>query len=642
MMLFLPPTDPPDNGKHDNDQSQDVLRVVFMVFIVLLFVSVGLLIYERLLIEAEISEFDLTGPVGKSTIGVDGNRPSFERYSNGSKNQLGVLLSDTNSQWLGLAHGLKSAGIPFRMTTRVKSALSHEVILVYPRVSGAQFDRTSLDLLKRHVEQGGTIVGFNVFVNSMNKMFGIRDTERVVGVNWLRFNNRFESTSDFTHASEKTVPIGDPEDNQFARGYGYDPGGGKVLAKYSDGTPAIIRRDHSSGGRAYALGLDIGMATLRAHNLRSGAPRYFADHFEPGYDQFYRLLETIYVRGESTPLTISPVPDGKSLATIFTHDLDWGPSFRHSVRYAKVQKELGIKGTFFVHTKYVADWSDTNFFRKSSLEPLRKLRDMGMEIGSHSVSHSRAFDQFEQGTGRERYPEYIPRTLKSAETVEGTIFGELRVSKFLLESLVTERNVDSFRAGYLRYPSRLPESLKSTGYKYNSTATANRALTHLPYKTQFRRSYGGDVSVFEFPVTFQDENPLPLYNRRQQALDLANQIADYRGLFVVLLHPASGNGELKFIRFLVNRLGDRDWHGTIRQYGTFWKARNQLRINFEEQGDDFLVEITAPRQIKGLTINPHRSVESVQAEDEKTNVILRDSLMVIDELKGTERFILQY
>ena len=55
---------------------------------------------------------------------------SWTTYGQGSQSRLAILLTDPDSSWLGLAHGLKSIGIPFRITRDVHEALAHQVVLV--------------------------------------------------------------------------------------------------------------------------------------------------------------------------------------------------------------------------------------------------------------------------------------------------------------------------------------------------------------------------------------------------------------------------------------------------------------------------------------------------------------------------------
>ncbi|MCE7979276.1 MAG: hypothetical protein DYH03_19720, partial [Nitrospira sp. NTP1] len=99
--------------------------------IALLFVS--LVIGIRILVGSssfqhmEVPEKDfhrfpgVSGPA-KATVMPDHVPTTWRTYEQGSTSRLAILLTDPDSSWLGLAHGLKSIGVPFRITRDVHEA----------------------------------------------------------------------------------------------------------------------------------------------------------------------------------------------------------------------------------------------------------------------------------------------------------------------------------------------------------------------------------------------------------------------------------------------------------------------------------------------------------------------------------------
>ena len=55
---------------------------------------------------------------------------SYRAYDIGGVSALAILLTDTTSDWLGLVHGLKTIGVPFRVTRDYREALHHRVVIV--------------------------------------------------------------------------------------------------------------------------------------------------------------------------------------------------------------------------------------------------------------------------------------------------------------------------------------------------------------------------------------------------------------------------------------------------------------------------------------------------------------------------------
>ena len=67
---------------------------------------------------------DLNGPTEVSHISDQG-RSDWNRFASGEPSRLAILLTDKDSAWLGLSHGLKSIGVPFTITDDVAEATRH-------------------------------------------------------------------------------------------------------------------------------------------------------------------------------------------------------------------------------------------------------------------------------------------------------------------------------------------------------------------------------------------------------------------------------------------------------------------------------------------------------------------------------------
>ena len=77
----------------------------------------------------------LAGPATNSLVRLE-VPTSPASYTGGNPSRMAILLTDRDSSWLGLVHGLKSFGIPFTLTEDYREALGHRVVMVYPVVSG--------------------------------------------------------------------------------------------------------------------------------------------------------------------------------------------------------------------------------------------------------------------------------------------------------------------------------------------------------------------------------------------------------------------------------------------------------------------------------------------------------------------------
>ena len=542
----------------------------------------------------------LSGPVAASTIRPEAPTPPSSYGGGGKPSRMAILLTDRDSSWLGLVHGLKSFGIPFTLTEDYREALQHSVVMVYPVISGKTMAAQALSALAEFTRQGGTLVATNVLGGGLNGLFGFSEALASTAHTQMRFGSENAFVQRYFGTAKQTMTLASPAQPRGA--YSYSSPTGTVLAQYEDGTPALISKA-SGKGHAYALGLDIGAIALLGYNNREeGLHKAYVNSFEPGLDTAFLWLRDLYVKSEPDAVLLGTVPDGKRLSILLTHDIDYTQSVNNSLTYAQYQKSQGVAGTYFIQTKYVRDWNDDVFFNTDGAAKVRQLADMGMEVASHSVAHSRMFSTLPLGNGQETYPAYVPFVNSATETRNATLLGELRVSRYLLEANVPKLSIKSFRPGYLENPEALPQALEATGYRYSSSTSANNALTHLPFRLNYNRRSIDETGIFEFPVTIEDESPPLMGSRLPQALEIAEKIQRYGGLFVVLTHPNILDHKLDFTRGLVEKMKPTAWFGTLASFGQWWAARDRVSVDAETRGGIKTVTLKAPELIAGLSI----------------------------------------
>ncbi|MFW2403373.1 MAG: hypothetical protein ACN4GT_01320 [Gammaproteobacteria bacterium] len=551
----------------------------------------------------DVYEFDgVAGPT-HDTIVADPRPTSWTEFSDGGPSRLAILLTDPDSAWLGLAHGLKSVGVPFIITDDPQRAIRHRVIMAYPRISGRVIAADSLRALGAHVRSGGTLLGVNVLGGGLQEVFGFDEVRATREHRVVRFDPAHVLSTDLATPEELEIRIAATSAPEKTIGaHEYLGTRNPAVATYANGAAALTWRAYS-GGYAYALGFDPGLLLQKAHGYRlEGIAPAYVNTFEPSADVILRLIRDIYRRGEPRAVTMHTVPWNKSLSVNVTHDVDYNKSLANSVEYARMERSLGVTATYFIQTKYIRDWNDEIFFNDRNIAHLKTLSGLGMEIASHSVSHSKVFSRFPLGTGDERYPDYVPYVYEERSTYNGTVLGELRVSKFLLDQFSDSAPVVSFRAGYLENPFSLPQVLQATGYAYDSTMTANNALSHLPYRLNYGRSGDTEVEAWEFAVTIEDERSPPLPQRLDQAVATAHKIAHYGGNFVLLIHPNALGEKMKFQRELIIALKPIAWFGSIAEFGEWWRARDFVEIDSELEQGVLRVNVRSPMTISGLTL----------------------------------------
>ena len=528
---------------------------------------------------------------------------SYKNYEQGSPSRLAVLLTDENSNWLGLAHGLKTIGVPFLITTDYEAALQHDVVLVYPIISGKLLSSDALKALADYPRQGGTLMAVNVLGGGMNSIFGFEDVVETKNHHRLNFNEGYSLTEDFKSLYQHSIKVGSETNSTRNPGLNsYANPENLPIAVYEDGSAAITFKAHGDG-RAYAIGIDIGQILLKGYNFREeDIAEYYVNHYQPSLDALLRFIMKVYQEGEDESVILGTVPEGKSLSVMMTHDVDYTKSLKNALSYAQFEAEQDIRATYFVQTKYIEDYNDSIFLNDDGAKYLRQLDDMGADLQSHSVSHSLQFHEFDMGTGEERYPDYAPYVYSSERTRKASLLGELRVSKFLLENFKQKGEVTAFRPGYLRNPPQLSQALQATGYRYSSAVTANKSLTHLPFQLNADRGFEAETQIFEFPVTIEDEKLPKMGDRLDEAIILADILKKYGGIFVVLNHPDILDHKLDFEKGFIEHVKPFAWIGSLPEFGAWWAARNDVQIDVTSDEQQKTIHLKPSHPIKGLSL----------------------------------------
>lgn len=542
----------------------------------------------------------VTGPDSKSVF-PEHVATTFEKYSGGNASRLAVYVTDSASSWLGIAHGLKAIGIPFMVTGDINEALRHRVVLVYPIISGALLSPEKLQQLAAFPRNGGTIIGVNV-LGALNEVFGF--DEPVPSKQHFEIFMRSDSsdlTNEFTDDREQHISIGNKKKFKETIGtYSYSKPILTPLAVYEDKSAAITQRYYETG-KAFAIGFDIGYLILKGHNIRHEEfNRSIVNDFEPTIDVLLRFIRNIYLSSERDAVTIQTVPYNKNLSVVLTHNINSAKALDQSFELAEEEKKLGVHSTYFIQTKYIRDMHPFIFKSENDFKKLNRLEKAGMDIASLSVSASPLFDQFEQGSGTEQYPAYRPYVMAYEKTYGGSVYGEMRISKYLLERFVPSVNVASFRSSYLYTPFTFPQSMLATGYRYSSSVAANATLTHFPFQMNYNREYDNELDAFSFPVTQDDEFPPYTYERLQTALALAKKISRYGGCYVGQVHPNAMGRKIE--REFIKALKDEAWFGSLKDFGDWWVGRNLVTVDVNHEGNKRVVILNVPRRMEGLAV----------------------------------------
>jgi len=366
--------------------------------------------------------------------------------------------------------------------------------------------------------------------------------------------------------------------------YGLAMAGDKVLG-------GTLLYNRVGSGAVYTMGYDPAAYT---------AFRCFVNCFDPGRDVLTGLLRGMFRQAAGGHAVLKhSVPGPEDGVLIPSHDIDAPDAFNDgawgapgALRMAKMEKNEGVKGTYFITTDYVTGYYDP--------ELLLDLCDLGMcPQGGHSIQHL-YWGEFPKGTCEETLVNYKPAW--------PTICGEVRVNLELMrKTLPKGTRLDSFRSPYLEVNPHMYDVLAAHGVRYDSSLGNGDMRTNYPVHLSnfpwLQEELFHHHDMLEFPVTLEDgmgwyqggvEKRLELTKRswpffRGLWMRAMLENAANGATTVLLVHPSFGVGNDSDRDNAVNKINAVEWairfakqHGvlvtTMAEMGDFWMGRRDTRI----------------------------------------------------------------
>ena len=546
---------------------------------------------------------------------VHRNADPFQQFPESFPLQVAVFWTNPGpdpENPLALVHSLKEMGIPFFITRDLRQALGHRLVILYPSVDAHTLTQTQADQLTTFVRQGGFIFAQNVFWGGLQNLFGFRS----FAPSRKRYHLAFSATKDpvtkyLNRPEERETQLGSDHFSEIIWSNGYVPApGAETLAHFDDGSAALLT-NFVGKGKVYLLGLSLLDVVLRNQNNRDyEAQRHYVNAFEPGADVWLLVLRGWYEAYGEDWVRLSTIPGGQRSAVLLSHDVDWENSFSPGLDFARIEKANHASSTFFIQTKYVDDANSKAFFFEPNLNILRQLKAGGSTVGSHSIIHSRGFNKFELGSGHETYSSYQPRGLGFDTASGATVFGEVRVSKELLDGEIPGQDTIFFRAGHLRVPVSLPEALERSGYQFDSSFTANDVLSNFPYALPRDLGFAEDSEIYEFPVTIEDEESPGFAKRVPQALQVIFANAENGAVSVVLIHSNESILKAAAEQDLLRQLPSDIVKTDMLTFAKFWRARDRLQWNLTTTSvpTEVVLQVKSDESVAGLTFEFQRSI----------------------------------
>lgn len=534
------------------------------------------------------------------------------------------------------------SGVPFVLTNDLNTFNGKFAYLDVGSLTSTWFTTEHVLMLKQFINRGGhlLIVGVN---NDLSKkislLIGTRTLNSTREHKFLKIHpNSWDRYLEDPNEQEYTLS-GIKDDGPYATSIGLYAND-SVIATYEDGSIASLSYRLGEGNITL---IGVSSYDLRLRNLVGrdyNANRHYCNEFEPLSDFLPLFIKGMYEKIYPDGLTLHTAPNGYQSTLIITHDVDYKYSMEEGIRkFAELELRYHTPATYFIQTKYLTDDKDEAFFTLSTSQILPWLNKHGFEVGSHTVVHTKNFNKLPLGTCTEAYPVYKPFSFNKKEDRNNpTVCGELKVSKELLEGS-NSGEILSFRSGNLLYNQYLPNVMERLGFKQGSNFSAEDVLSYFPYRYPYDKfKVDHESDIFEFPLSYEDEEFPPLIFRINKATKLFQQLYHNGAVFVLLIHPDCTwwklkNFDLEFEANFLDALPNDVWRTTMKQAGYFWYYRDTIQWNYELCDNRLLLSVQSPSAYNGLTftLNHNHNLRLYKGD---TNAFIKNHKLVVNVHSG--------
>lgn len=530
--------------------------------------------------------------------------------------QIAVLLLGPTQEALAAARTFTPVGIPFFVTSDAAAALRHRIIFIPADDHPMRLTPELRRQFMHFVSSGGILVLQPPTGDLWPELTGLKGVSPARSRKILSFN---------VAADPGFAYLGEPEEAQIQLASSPTPesiwttglaceSGAVVIARFPETSEAAMIRNSVGSGFVYTIGVDLRDVVIRPQAGRSfDAHRIPYNGFEPGADVFPLIFRSWYENYTPTWLRVRAAP-GEARGMLFvSHNVAAGTHLRAAEDFSALERERGVKATYFVQTKYVLDTVKAPFFDNRVLLLIERLYANGHEIASRGVAGTPDLDAFPMGTGAETMKNYRPQAGQYEKTEGGTLLGEFHVSKTLLEERLKDEKITGFRSRLFAFPELLDTALLRAGYAYDSSLLAAASLTHFPFRMLQRRVMTRESEILEFPMTFEDEGKDETLGSPGPITATMRKIADNEGSFVWLISPTGAPANKVLLRVVLENLPAGMRPMTLADGARFWNARAKTRfwLTSNAGGKNAVLHLALPgKDADGLSFELSRNITS--------------------------------
>jgi hypothetical protein len=554
-----------------------------------------------------------------------------------SPSQAAVLLLGKSQQAFPAARVLEAAGLSFTVTRDRAAALRRRLVFIPLDDQPLRLPPSDMDSLRDYVSGGGVLVLQMPAADLWPELTGLSRAAASQSRRLIALRGPADpgwAWAERTEELELPLASAKVRKGPWSAALFPAPGqGAEILADFKDtGEPALTRR-RLGGGAVYVLGAHLRDLSVRPQAGRGfDAARSSVNGYEPAADVWPLLFRAWSEQAGPFWLRLRTVPGRGRGVFLLSHDFGPGADAAQAGEFAALESSRGVKATWFFQTSVKADDPANQFFDARQRQLARDLAFAGHELGSLSVCFPPDLEALPVGEKVPDPKDYRPDVDVRGFTRQGSLLGELGVSKALLEKTLSPGSVSGFRSPFFSYPQSLDLALARAGYAYDSSLSANSVMTHLPFRLVASRAMVRETDLVELPVTFAQPRPEEPPLTAQALLATAGLISRHGGWSVWSLKPDGKPGRLELLREVLDGLPRETELMTMARAARFWLARSRARFSFApgRGAKEWVVSLDLPAGSPALSFQASGPLASCACAEPDVRVSCSENVLVVD------------
>ena len=524
------------------------------------------------------------------------------------------------------------SGIPSTITDDFNLCLNYGLILFPSLINEGDLSETQINQLIQFVENGGSIIFSGISEPKLYEIAGIDNSQLRRNRAYLSFTSslNYNEMRWIDDPYEREIKLGATTYSEYFETFGYRVTDAEVFGLFRDGRAGVIK---ASRNNAYVYSLGFSLRDLIIRNLLNrdfNASRVHAELFDATSDVVMLLIRGMYAEVVKNAVWLSPAPYDSKSVLIITHDVCSHTAHIFSNDFALEEYNRGFAATYNITThQFIDDINGDNY--SSHIPQMRMLLNRNHVIGSHSYGHFPDFSNgeiFPEGVKLSSISEYDAYfSIEEGQTVGGTVFGELGISKILLEN---DLNIDvkAHRSGHLAVNPYQYDVLNELGFIYSSSFTSRNVLTGFPYFMHAGRAMNGEpLPIIETPISSSDVlgaytgDPIDEFNWKDKAelwRRVTEKYANNNAPSNILIHP-NRNYKLDAMIHLLDEMSQDIMPFEMTAHAEFWKEKSNVQFSTNLQGNVLKIyanEAFFANEAFSLVLDFPNGVETIELYDE--------------------------